>query len=781
MKILKLKLRGAIGIRKGLGKEEVEIDFTNFQPGLIALTGKNGSGKTTIMENLHPYRTMVSRTGSLQSHFYLKDSYRILEFEQDGNNYQSKILIDALTGGSEAYLICNGEPLNDGKLSTYDEEIEKVLGSQELFFNSVFSGQKSKGIAELKPAERRKLFYELLNLTVYEQYLEKAKTSLKAMEIELAEIDGEIRASNLDDLPSIDELERKRVELLNEQAGIMSFISDIEDDIEKTTDSINELRVKVTSAKEKLSENDRIAEKLHTIEKNIQEITEKHNQKIKDYKSQIFYINEKISFNKSLVENRANIEANLSRKKLYEHQLNELQQIKSNIQTEQAECQKEYSEKLKEISEQEKHISSLQIEFNTFSNESKQLNESIERTKKEVETIDKVPCTDDVGSSCSFLINAFKGKKELENMYQKLREFDVLLSKKEAEIAKQKQSFESNKQIVTEKYQIADSEITEKLDENIKRTNDVQKKIDEINTEDWEKLSNDVKEAENTIKLLQEKISSIESLSAEAVKQFEAEIKRIKDEAAELNGKMDMNIQEKINVLKKKEASETAHKLTITSTLEAKRILLDENKASISQIEAQLEQIKQNESKINDLCKKRIEVQNEIKDWAFLCKAFDKTGIPVLKLENSGIEITTIANELLSLFENKFRIVFETTKLKADKKSYKESFDINIVEDDGVCEISNKSGGEKVWIETALQLAISFIVRQQDKDIKTTFLDEADGALDLNNAELYLEMLRKSHNQSDVHNTFIITHRAELMDLIPQQIKLGDGLLMLVN
>lgn len=70
MKILKLKLRGAIGIRKGLGVEEVEIDFTQFQTGLIALTGRNGSGKTTIMENLHPYRQMVSRDGSLQSHFY---------------------------------------------------------------------------------------------------------------------------------------------------------------------------------------------------------------------------------------------------------------------------------------------------------------------------------------------------------------------------------------------------------------------------------------------------------------------------------------------------------------------------------------------------------------------------------------------------------------------------------------------------------------------------------------------------------------------------------------
>src|SRR5574338_602723 len=98
MKILKLKLRGAIGIRKGLGLEEVEIDFSNFQSGLIALTGRNGSGKTTIMENLHPYRMMVSRDGSLQSHFFLKDSYRILDFEFNNRIYRAQIYIDALTG-----------------------------------------------------------------------------------------------------------------------------------------------------------------------------------------------------------------------------------------------------------------------------------------------------------------------------------------------------------------------------------------------------------------------------------------------------------------------------------------------------------------------------------------------------------------------------------------------------------------------------------------------------------------------------------------------------------
>ena len=80
-----------------------------------------------------------------------------------------------------------------------------------------------------------------------------------------------------------------------------------------------------------------------------------------------------------------------------------------------------------------------------------------------------------------------------------------------------------------------------------------------------------------------------------------------------------------------------------------------------------------------------------------------------------------------------------------------------------------------------IQSAISLVVRQQGRNIQTSFLDEKDGALDMDNAFHYMEMIRRAHNMSGVHNTFIITHRTELLDFIPQQIKLADGLLSILN
>lgn len=56
MKILRLKLENFIGIMHGMNREELEIDFSKSNNKIIMLLGGNGSGKSTIMSQLHPYK-----------------------------------------------------------------------------------------------------------------------------------------------------------------------------------------------------------------------------------------------------------------------------------------------------------------------------------------------------------------------------------------------------------------------------------------------------------------------------------------------------------------------------------------------------------------------------------------------------------------------------------------------------------------------------------------------------------------------------------------------------
>ena len=142
-----LKLRGAIGIWKGTGRDEIELDLDSYERGLVALVGPNGSGKTTLLENLHPWPELLTRGGPLQSHFRLKDSYRDLRFvdEASGDEYRALIQIDgaAATGRREHQLYRNGEPLGaDGNTDTYTALVDGLFGSKSMFLLSAFVSQK---------------------------------------------------------------------------------------------------------------------------------------------------------------------------------------------------------------------------------------------------------------------------------------------------------------------------------------------------------------------------------------------------------------------------------------------------------------------------------------------------------------------------------------------------------------------------------------------------------------------------------------------------------------
>ena len=119
IRIRKLLLRGAIGIMKGQGKEEIEVDLDHYDSGLVALLGPNGAGKTTLIENMHPYSTLLTRPGKLQDHFCLRDSYRDLYFSdlRTGDNYRAFIQVDGqnVTGKAEYHLYKNNTPITNGK------------------------------------------------------------------------------------------------------------------------------------------------------------------------------------------------------------------------------------------------------------------------------------------------------------------------------------------------------------------------------------------------------------------------------------------------------------------------------------------------------------------------------------------------------------------------------------------------------------------------------------------------------------------------------------------
>jgi len=185
MQPLKLTLKGFRGIRDGLGREEITLDLERLAEGaeLIAIAGANGSGKSTIMDNLVPFMVLQSRAGSAgpggfsyYDHVYLPESLKDLTWSHEGHCYRSQIVV-RMNGSrrkTEAFLHGldddgNWRPVrvddgtvSDGRVESYTRCVEHVCGSAETFFTSVFAAQGKRQLNTYRNAEIKTLLADLL-------------------------------------------------------------------------------------------------------------------------------------------------------------------------------------------------------------------------------------------------------------------------------------------------------------------------------------------------------------------------------------------------------------------------------------------------------------------------------------------------------------------------------------------------------------------------------------------------------------------------------------------
>jgi len=776
------------------------------------------------LENLQPYRRLVSREGNIVSHFYLKDSYRVLKFSIGEDIYESKILMDALTGGSEAYLFKNNIPLNDGKLTTYDKEIEELLGSEDLFFNSIFSGQKSKGIAQLKTSERRELFYELLNLNEYEAYCEKAKEKAKDFEKKISAIEGEkkVYENKAQESAGIEEeiekingvIESNRMQIEQMEVQEKDLLQQKENKaIEKATIEADSSRNKeIIEEVNKLEEEQRVVtiafnSKMFEIEKekSLGVNTEEEEKKLaelnrekealptanNEIKNQIKALEQEIdSANQSQATGSttiARLEKILANKTTIDNKISK----KTEIEIKLSEISSQIEEAQKELLEAKEH----QFKVDTLTKE-------IESHSKATALISTVPCNASIGLKCVFLKNAYESKNKIDELTANLKE----LTKEGFKDSEIKAKILSLGDVKTE----LNAELSEiaKFDWSFlkQQANEAETQIAVLKSKDYKKI---LEGLNNQIVSLKAQAIAIENARDEKIKSIEKEIisinhtlsgkiaQHLENLALRENNVKD-NFNNQVSKIKKeidkfksqfkhintKEIDEEILRVQgalnlLNSSMSFTNGILSNANSKLVELQTRLAETTLAYDKAKTLESQMQFQGKELSEWNFLVKAFDKTGIPVLKLENSGYEITSIANELLELFDNKFRVVFETTEpIKNGKGKTKETFSIKVIDEDGICELSNKSGGQQVWIETALQLAISLVVREQGKRIETSFLDEKDGALDVDSANNYLTMIREAHKKAGVYNTFVITHRKELINLISQKVILKDGVIV---
>jgi exonuclease SbcC len=213
MRFERIKLRGMATF-----KGDVDIDLTKIEGQLIALTGRNGEGKSTLLELLPGalFRQCATR-GSLQDNALARDSF-VEVTVCNGQRYTVRQLVDGISGKSECAILNEaGEPLiASAKVREADAWVAAHFPPASVLYTSSIAVQERRGLLDLKESERKAVVLRALGIERLETMAQSARERAKAAQ---AEVD--LTRARLRDLPEVDlTVLRCDVAIAASQAGL---------------------------------------------------------------------------------------------------------------------------------------------------------------------------------------------------------------------------------------------------------------------------------------------------------------------------------------------------------------------------------------------------------------------------------------------------------------------------------------------------------------------------------------------------------------------------------
>ena len=821
MRIKSVKLKGFIGIQKGLGLDEISLDFSGLE-GLVALEGANGMGKTTLLENLQPYRMLPSRSGTLKSHCFLKDSYKEITFDFAGHEYRCLVKIDALTQRSdEGYIYVDGSKTSvvDSKVSNYDAFIVNLLGSNQLYFSSIFCAQNSRKLSDMKPAELKNLFAEFLRLDRYVKWEETSKTAFRICDTakENAERQARIVDSKITLLGNPKGDLESALKVIKKNEGDQSLlhkpIRRANQSIERLTKEVAELEVNKkriadhskivasvalervqedkgikdfenTSSNRMLDLNDQLAQQLkviedkETIEGAVLEKVSKH-AKLDDYQAS--------AVNFSTMIETLGAEASENEKLLYalQRDLDNLPYDPKLVAAEKAlsDARTLYGlvdDKLTKV-EDDPELVAMRAEISNYEKSAAILND----------IAPSCPCPPEV---CGLITNSLEAKKalpDLKKTHDAMQRKKISFLQKELLILKTK-GIEVKEAVTAHKAEI--DKIKETTGEQALKLQTLINNV-EIQSKEFVKQR---KANFEMIEIIKTELGKLSIITAELPKLQDAEFiaKGIREDVTRIRKAMDDKreayesaiarlttqtdqAQEVIDSIKINEYAEADLLTSQADLLKYSDELVDlqaEKIATDKQIVTIREEIKTMEgyrAEIKHFDDKAKHAIAESVDWDLMRVACSKDGMRALEIEAVAPVITANSNDLLSrTFGPNHSVKFDT-----QDEDGKEVLIIIVIAPDGTETALHKlSGGEKVWILKALRLAQTLISKEKSgRHFETALMDEEDGALSNDNAIKFIRLYRSFLQMAEMQLCFYISHRPEAVAMADSLIEFRPG------
>ena len=797
MKPLKLILEGFAGTRSH-ENGRISLDLTGIpeSASLVALVGPNGSGKTTILENMHPYRIMPSRASTLSIGGFsywdnISDTKAMkeLEWEHGGKHYRSLLTfqVRGKTRRAEAFLyvkeksdwvpvILNGT-VSDGKTETYDRCVEGILGKPESFFTAQFSSQGRRLISDYGASEIKTLLASILSLDEYKMMAQKAGDTARFLSLQINTLKDQSAKAMIairDQQQAENELEN-----LNEQIGFCTKekravgdlllaaktdLARLEDRAEKQTQVLEQrkfLASRIEAVRKNLSVSEQETFQQTNANKSRLSAEEKQcGQDMIDIERSVQTINSQIQKDNALLARKLEIEKACAELPATEKTRADLErQLVQNRDT------------LKKLLPARSEMQKLNERIAEIKTKGLAERDRIIMLEKTASLIEKVPCRHQpkVSGCCPLLRQANEAnimlpqakadknqllaeyheiKKQLENAAIKVGQCDEL-EKQITDHEQQVRQFMKKESVLRELAILApmleDTRIrVGELANDLKLLNEknqvVQEKIKAIRTsmDDLDKQQNRV--LESLRKQASEEITSFEDQLAKLEKP-------ISDQELEMARKRVEKCLSDENVCQTKIDSLASSRVKLLSTIETCARLRQESQSTLDEI-ARLEK--------------------EEAQFRLIEKGFGVNGLIALSIDDAGPEISTWCNQLLhDCFDGRFSVRLDTQKTLQNGNT-RETFDVIVFDNlkGGEKALGMMSGGERVWVNECLTRAIALYVSgSSGTQFATLFTDEADGALDPDRKRQFMCMKRSILKLGGYEREYFVSQTPELWDM----------------
>lgn len=774
MKPLRLYLRGFNGIKAGLGKDEIMLDFKGIK-GRVVLKGENGSGKSTILQNMHPYLIMPDRVKSYSQRSFsyydecfLPESVKELLWEFNGSIYKSRIEINPIKRKTKAYLyrvIEDKEEIIketvDGSVDSYIEVIEKILGSPELYFTSVFRSQDARRFSNYTKSEFEEIFQELLSIKLIEKLIEICHEKVKNINVDINTINSTIETHkqivNQKDniLKQLNDIKSTKQNYLKEQEETEQKIINLKNELEKLNETIRSNAV-ITARKKELQN------QLIQRQKELHEINVEYEKKRQYYNRSYKELIEKKNLILKYLSEEHNVDNEI--KSLSSH-LSDHSDINKKLE-ELNKKSLELQEKLNTISRHkdliEKTKHELYIKERQRLNRLAELNTLFERARQSQKLLEEVPCTGtEYQKKCKLLRDAVDTSSSIEDLHGQI---NIYSRRSDEEVTLQNEIENLSRQINCEKDVLSELNECERqrrtLSLELNRILSIEKQLREL----YSKKAS-IEESKKTLHLYDEQINTLKIEATDTLNKLEVKINVLKNEIDEINKEInkcviDEEIITKYNEIQAKLRYLEEHLKNTNSTL-------IEIEYKIGKLEEVIRTIYNAENEIIKQEEKLRSLNSELSEWKTVNRILDEL-IP-LEIEDAGPEISEIANTLLeTCYGPRFSITIITkVKSKTNKTAEKDVFEILIYDSikDQKKPLYYLSGGERVWIEEAISRAMCLYGKLScGRDYKALFSDERDGALDQLNRQKYFSMKQKVLEMGNFEVEYIISHNPEVID-----------------